>query len=64
MLKRFTKSLASVSYENPQEGWRLFLILAGALITFVIGMIIYGFVGIFEKITGKDYLNSHLKEKV
>ena len=50
--------LAAAIYENPKEGWRLLYLLAGVIVSFCIAGTIYFFIGLFERISGKDLLNA------
>ena len=43
--------------EEPGESWDLLKLLVGTLIACMFGALVYGCVGLFEKITGKDYLH-------
>ena len=43
--------------EDPSESWDLFKMLMGTLAAFLFGIIIYGCIGLYEKITGKDYMH-------
>lgn len=49
---------------DPKGCGRTILILLGAVIALVGGMLAYAIVGVFETITGKDYLNGKSKQSV
>jgi hypothetical protein len=55
MLKR-AKACCGVACSDPVGCWVIIRIVVGVIVSFILGGIAFLFVGIWEKITGKDHL--------
>jgi hypothetical protein len=54
---RRSKACCLVICDDPRGCGRLFMMLIGTLCTFMLGIIIFACIGLYECITGKDYLS-------
>jgi hypothetical protein len=55
MLKR-AKACCGVACSDPVGCWVIIRIVVGVIVSFLLGCVVFFFVGIWERITSKDHL--------